>query len=91
MVRDLAQKALSERQIDTVTAGVGTGCISTSFRLIPKLIICGAGHIGVPLVRFAREVGFKVTVLDDRADFAHPARFPGCYVGAALEIRGSRG
>ena len=44
------------------------------------LIICGAGHIAVPLARFAREVGFAVTVIDDRADFAHPARFSECSV-----------
>jgi xanthine dehydrogenase accessory factor len=48
-----------------------------------KLIVCGAGHIAVPLAHFARESGFRVTVLDDRDDFAHPARFPGCDVIAA--------
>ena len=41
-----------------------------------RLIVCGAGHIAVPLVRFAEDVGFKVTVIDDRSDFAHPSRFP---------------
>jgi len=40
------------------------------------LVVCGAGHIAVPLVRFARSIGFNVTVLDDREDFAQPARFP---------------
>jgi len=48
-----------------------------------KLIICGAGHIAIPLARFARDIGFRVTVLDDREDFAHSARFPGCDVIAA--------
>jgi len=48
-----------------------------------KLIVCGAGHIAIPLSRFARDVGFRVTVLDDRDDFAHPTRFPGCDVIAA--------
>ena len=33
-----------------------------------------------PLARFAREVGFSVTVLDDRPDFANQQRFPGCEV-----------
>ena len=47
-----------------------------------SLIVCGAGHIAVPLARFARAVGFSVTVLDDRSDFAHPSRFPGCTVMA---------
>ena len=41
-------------------------------------MICGAGHIAIPLARFAGEVGFSVTVIDDRSDFAHPSRFPGC-------------
>ena len=45
-----------------------------------SLVVCGAGHIAVPLARFAVAVGFKVTVLDDRSDFAHPSRFPACTV-----------
>jgi xanthine dehydrogenase accessory factor len=44
------------------------------------LLICGAGHIALPLARFGRELGFRVTVLDDRPDFAHGDRFPGCTV-----------
>jgi xanthine/CO dehydrogenase XdhC/CoxF family maturation factor len=39
------------------------------------LIIFGAGHIAVPLANLACELGFDVTVLDDREDFAQPARF----------------
>lgn len=46
----------------------------------PKLIICGAGHIALPLARFAREVGFRIKVIDDRSDFANMTRFPGCEV-----------
>jgi xanthine dehydrogenase accessory factor len=46
----------------------------------PKLLLCGAGHIALPLARYARDAGFAVTVLDDRGDFAHPSRFPGCEV-----------
>jgi xanthine dehydrogenase accessory factor len=45
-----------------------------------RLLICGAGHIAIPLARFAKEVGFNITVLDDRSDFAHPSRFPGCSI-----------
>lgn len=43
-----------------------------------KLLICGAGHIALPLARFGVELGYEVTVIDDRDDFASPARFPGC-------------
>ena len=54
------------------------------------LVICGAGHIAVPLAKIARGVGFRVTVLDDRSDFANPLRFPDCEVIAedfALALR----
>jgi len=44
------------------------------------LVICGAGHIAVPLAQIARGIGFRVTVLDDRSDFANPLRFPDCEV-----------
>jgi len=45
-----------------------------------RLIVCGAGHIAIPLARFSRDAGFDVTVIDDREDFASPERFPGCEV-----------
>ncbi len=45
-----------------------------------QLIVCGAGHIAIPLTRFAHRVGFRVTVIDDRSDFASPSRFPDCKV-----------
>lgn len=47
-----------------------------------ELAICGAGHIAVPLAEFAARLGFAVTVIDDRPDFAEQARFPGCSVAA---------
>ncbi len=43
----------------------------------PKLIVVGAGHIAVPLVKFAKLLDFHVTVLDDRILFANRERFPG--------------
>ena len=44
------------------------------------VLICGAGHIALPLARFAGDLGFRVTVLDDRPEFANQERFPGCTV-----------
>ena len=40
------------------------------------LIICGAGHIALPLSAFAKTLGFKVTVIDDRKQFSNKTRFP---------------
>jgi len=41
-----------------------------------ELLVVGAGHIAVPLVKLGALLGFRVTVLDDREEFAHEARFP---------------
>jgi xanthine dehydrogenase accessory factor len=42
----------------------------------PLLYIYGAGHVGRFLATFASLVGFEVTVLDDRPEFAVPGRIP---------------
>jgi xanthine dehydrogenase accessory factor len=42
----------------------------------PLLYIYGAGHVGRFLATFASLVGFEVTVLDDRPEFATPGRLP---------------
>ncbi len=41
-----------------------------------ELLVVGAGHIALPLVRIAALLGFRVTVLDDREEFAREDRFP---------------
>jgi xanthine dehydrogenase accessory factor len=42
----------------------------------PRLIICGAGHVGASLARLARLIGYQTTLIDDRADFVKRERFP---------------
>lgn len=42
----------------------------------PHLFIVGAGHIAVPLATMGFLCDFSVTVLDDRTQYAHAARFP---------------
>ncbi|HNR66175.1 MAG TPA: XdhC/CoxI family protein [Atribacterota bacterium] len=41
-----------------------------------EMIIFGAGHIAVILSKFAKMVGFKVTIIDEREEFANRDRFP---------------
>lgn len=40
-----------------------------------SLVIFGAGHDAIPLVRIAKEVGWRVTVVDHRPAYAQPDRF----------------
>ena len=42
----------------------------------PHLAICGGGHIALPLCNIAKMLDFKVTVIDDRLEFANIDRFP---------------
>lgn len=42
----------------------------------PRLIVCGAGHVGASLVRLARLLGYSTTLIDDRTDFVTRRRFP---------------
>lgn len=43
---------------------------------LPQLVIAGAGHIGQAVAHLGGFLGFEVTVIDDRAEFANPERFP---------------
>jgi xanthine dehydrogenase accessory factor len=42
----------------------------------PCLFVFGAGHISLFLAKMGKMVGFKVVIIDDRAEFANPERFP---------------
>ena len=42
----------------------------------PTLHIFGGGHISLSLARISKLLGFKITVIDDRAEFANADRFP---------------
>lgn len=49
------------------------------FEVMPapaRLIVVGAGHIAVPLVKIAKVLDFHVTVIDDRMLYANRERFP---------------
>jgi xanthine dehydrogenase accessory factor len=46
----------------------------------PHLVIAGGGHVAKAIARQARVLDFDVTVLEDRPEFADPARFDGADV-----------
>lgn len=55
------------------------GKVELFFEVIPsppKLIVVGAGHIAVPLVKMGKILDYHVIVLDDRLQFANRERFP---------------
>lgn len=48
----------------------------------PQLVVVGGGHVAVPLAHLGVMLGLRVTVLDDRPEFAEAGRFPGAAVRA---------
>lgn len=42
----------------------------------PRLVIAGAGHVGASLARLASLVGYRVALIDDRAEFVDRNLFP---------------
>lgn len=42
----------------------------------PRLVVCGAGHVGAALAKLGTFLGYKTTLIDDRAEFVSIDRFP---------------
>ncbi len=70
---------------DPASAATGAGEASggTPFELylevrrpLRELVVVGAGHIAQPMAHLGALLGYRVTVLDDRPDFATRERFP---------------
>jgi xanthine dehydrogenase accessory factor len=78
-----ADDALVEAALAALHAGTSTTLeIAGALRFLevfavrPRLVIVGGVPIAMTLVRLARELGFETVVIDARARFATPERFP---------------
>lgn len=46
----------------------------------PRLVICGAGHVGAALAKLGSFTGFHITLIDDRAEFLERSGFPEAHI-----------
>ena len=51
----------------------GEEVFSETIRREKKLVICGCGHVSIPVIRLAKMLGFSVTAIDDRPQFTQAA------------------
>ena len=72
---EAALEALRRGQSRTVELG-GRSAFIEVFPVRPRLVIVGAVEVARSLARLAKELGFEVVVIDGRASFATPERFP---------------
>ena len=75
-----SETVLAEEKSELVALDVpGGGKLQVFFEVMlspPKLIVVGAGHIALPLVKIAKVLDFHVVVIDDRLLYANRERFP---------------
>ena len=82
VIKEANPKVLHFNLTEEEAAGNGMLCGGTMDVFIepivsePTLFIFGAGHISLSICKIAKMVGFRVVVIDDRAEFANRERFP---------------
>ena len=79
IVREAAERLAEERSRLLSLETDSGGQADVFFEVMPsppKLIVVGAGHIAVPLVKMAKLMDYHVVVIDDRILFANRERFP---------------
>lgn len=67
------------RKRTSATVAVGDPAVEVFFEVHgppPSLIVFGAGHVSMPLVSLAHDLGLKTIVVDGRPRFATRERFP---------------
>jgi xanthine dehydrogenase accessory factor len=70
-----ARRLLARGGSATVTAA-GRQFFLEGYPVAPRLVVVGAVQVAMSLVRIARELGYATVVVDGRAAFATPDRFP---------------
>jgi xanthine dehydrogenase accessory factor len=67
--------ALSEKRTGIAALGFGEIFVETITPPL-NLLIFGAGYDAIPLVRLAKEIGWRISIIDHRPAYANAGRFP---------------
>ena len=59
----------SSRESAGIVAAAGARLFLESVAPVRRLVICGAGHVSMPVIKIAALLSFEVTVVDDREAF----------------------
>lgn len=79
LVKANVVNVFSQQQCTRKTFQVNDQLVDMFFDMLapsPKLVVVGAVHIAIPLVHYARILGFHTTVVDPRKAFGNVERFP---------------
>ncbi|MBW8041290.1 MAG: XdhC family protein [Planctomycetes bacterium] len=70
------KKLISRQQPARQTLGNGVEIFIETISEQPMIFLFGAGHLSYYISRYAKSLNFRLTVCDDRAEFANKERFP---------------
>ena len=73
--QSLVETALHQEKAGLITVDGLTAYVEP-YLPPPRLLVVGAGHVAQPVAHLGKLTGFDVTVMDDRPEYATPARFP---------------
>lgn len=75
---DFFEREIESGELREPTNMICGGSSRVSIELLkasPALVILGGGHVGKALARLGRDLGYDVTVGDDREEYVRPERF----------------
>jgi xanthine dehydrogenase accessory factor len=73
---ELAKRVADLGAIESFITDEGTEVFIEGFTTPPTLVMVGGGHVGKATADLAHVLGYRVLVVDDRAEFSNPERFP---------------
>jgi xanthine dehydrogenase accessory factor len=73
---DAALLAAASLGANDVEPRLSDGALIEEVTGAPRLVVFGGGHVGARVAEAAAFAGWRVTVVDDRPDYADPARLP---------------
>jgi len=75
-VTESIKRLVTKEQTAKITSPDRIQIFVETIALEPMLFIFGAGHLACYIAKYAKSVNFRITVCDDRAEFANKNRFP---------------
>jgi xanthine dehydrogenase accessory factor len=79
VIIDAAHRALNSDGARTIEAA-GERYLVQTLASKPRMLIVGAVHIAQSLIPMAMQVGYETILIDPRAAFANPVRFPNIFI-----------
>jgi xanthine dehydrogenase accessory factor len=73
---EVARQVADVGTVESFITDEGLEVFVEGFTTPPTLVMIGGGHVGKATADLAHNLGYRVFIVDDRAEFSNPERFP---------------